>query len=259
MGKTFTMGDIHGRHEALLQCLNRSGFNPQQDKLIQLGDVVDGGFATYAVIEELLKLKNLVYVIGNHDVWFMDHIKDGWADEVWIQQGGGNTLRSYGAEVIEAEFVCNASKINFGNMNIPEAHKKFFEKGLYHYEQEGMVFVHGGFNPKIPKMTSQSKHDLTWDRNLIGFAIKKPVPGYKKVFVGHTTTESFGKYPDVADVMAPIWFNNLCCMDCGAGWSGKLAIMDIHSGEYWTSDKQDPARQTVSDEAIERMFGIIKN
>ncbi len=30
-------------------------------------------------------------------------------------------------------------------------------------------------------------------------------------------------------------------MDCGAGWSGKLAIMDIDTEEYWLSKKQKPA------------------
>lgn len=34
------MGDIHGAYKALQQCLERSKFNYENDKLIQLGDVV---------------------------------------------------------------------------------------------------------------------------------------------------------------------------------------------------------------------------
>lgn len=239
MSKTFVIGDIHGRQEALLQCLERSGFDYDKDKLIVLGDIVDGGYNTYEVVEVLLKIKNIVYIIGNHDVWFMDHLKSGWADEIWIQQGGANTLRSYGADVKEAEFITDNSEINLDNVNIPQTHKDFFNKGVYWYEEKGMIFVHGGFNPKIPKMTSQSKHDLVWDRALIGFAKRKQVPGYKKVFVGHTTTQSYAGYTE------PIWFNNLCMMDCGAGWSGKLAIMDVDTEEFWLSDIQDPARAPI--------------
>ena len=40
--RTFVMGDIHGAYNALLQCLKRSGFDYENDQLIQLGDVADG-------------------------------------------------------------------------------------------------------------------------------------------------------------------------------------------------------------------------
>jgi len=40
--KTFTIGDIHGGHKALLQCLERSGTDKKNDRLLCLGDVVDG-------------------------------------------------------------------------------------------------------------------------------------------------------------------------------------------------------------------------
>ena len=36
------MGDIHGNYRGLLQCLEKSNFDYDNDKLIQLGDVVDG-------------------------------------------------------------------------------------------------------------------------------------------------------------------------------------------------------------------------
>jgi len=40
--KTFVIGDIHGAYKALIQCLKRSKFDYDRDRLICLGDVVDG-------------------------------------------------------------------------------------------------------------------------------------------------------------------------------------------------------------------------
>jgi len=152
----------------------------------------------------------------------MNHIKTGWVGHIWLSQGGKNTLKSY------------------NNKLIPITHQDFLNRGVYYYELDNMMFVHGGFNPKMPKMSSQSKDDLLWDRHLINYAIRKIVPGYKKVFVGHTTTQTYGKLLEVKDSMAPIKFNNLIMMDCGAGWNGKLAIMNIDTEDYYTSKIQKP-------------------
>jgi len=43
-------------------CVEKSGFDPEKDKLICLGAVCDGGMQTYHVIEYLRKLSNLVYI-----------------------------------------------------------------------------------------------------------------------------------------------------------------------------------------------------
>lgn len=41
MKKTFVIGDIHGAYDALLQCLERSEFDYESDRLICLGDICD--------------------------------------------------------------------------------------------------------------------------------------------------------------------------------------------------------------------------
>ena len=81
--KRYVIGDIHGNYKALVQVLENSLFNYEEDMLIVIGDVVDGYNCSYQVVEELLKIKNLVFIIGNHDVWWMNHMKNGWAEEVW--------------------------------------------------------------------------------------------------------------------------------------------------------------------------------
>src|SRR5450631_2294709 len=92
--RTFVMGDIHGAYKALRQCLERSGFDKQEDRLIQLGDIVDRGHQVYECAEELLTIRNLIAIKGNHDDWFNDFILTGYHPVQW-QHGGCDTAKSY--------------------------------------------------------------------------------------------------------------------------------------------------------------------
>jgi len=237
--KIFVIGDIHGRYKALVEVLKKSKFDYNKDKLIVIGDVVDGGFDTYKAVEELLKIKHLIFIKGNHDIWFMKHIKTGWAEEIWLQQGGINTLTSYGAKCIEAEYTSDKSKVDTTNLNIPVTHQEFFNKGMYYYIQDNMLFVHGGINPKIHDMENQSKTLMLWDRDLINWCKKgNKIPKYDKVFIGHSTTQII---MNDLEYCKPVKFNNLFMIDTGAGWNGKLTIMDINTEKYWQSKIQKPA------------------
>jgi serine/threonine protein phosphatase 1 len=215
--RTFVIGDIHGQYNALMEVINKSNFNPKEDKLICLGDVCDIGRQTYHVIEYLRKLPNFVYVWGNHDgEWFRDYLNTGVELPVWIHQGGLDTLFSY----------------RFHNdETIPESHKDFINSGVpYHIEtvdDKKSIFVHGGFDPNKP-IEEQSLHELIWNRQLISFAKYRRVRGYNQVFVGHTPTEAFGSFE-------PIKFHNLWMLDTGAAWQGRLTIMDVKTKEFWQS------------------------
>jgi len=220
--KRYVIGDIHGNYKALKQVLKRSKFDYENDKLIILGDVVDGYNCSFEVVEELIKIKNKIFIIGNHDVFFMNHIKNGWAEDIWLMQGGRATRESYESN-------------GYTYKKIPKTHKDFFNSGVYYYELDGMLFVHGGFDyPKHPK--NCDIEDLTWDRELIhrmknGLKIKE----WKKIFVGHTTTESINSKPVVVD-----WYDGkyakLIQVDCGAGWNGRLCLMNIDTEKYFLSD-----------------------
>lgn len=227
--KTFVIGDIHGQADALIEVLKESNFDYDKDKLIVLGDVVDGGLKSFEVIEELLKIKNLVYIYGNHCYWFINWFKYYNKPMIWTSQGGRATIDSYG-------------KHNYTVDSIPVTHQDFFNRGVYYHIENNMVFVHGGFNPAIA-LEKEKEVNLLWDRKLIWTAksgrpirkiitkedLEKPKEYWEHVFVGHTTTSNFRS-------IEPITYENLTMMDTGAGWEGKLTIMDINTREYWQSD-----------------------
>ncbi len=216
--KRFVLGDIHGGYKALLQCFERSNFNYKKDKLIVLGDVCDGWTQTKEAIEELLKVKNIIYIMGNHDYWALDYFKNGKKEYLWVMQGGYNTIESY------------------GNEGMPPSHVKFLENAPFYYEEEEILYVHGGIRPGF-RAKMMDKEFLMWDRDLIRTAHLKSNGRpdyrlqeiYKEIFVGHTTTGIFR-------TQNPVKFCEVNNIDTGGGWEGKLTIMDLDTRYYWQSD-----------------------
>lgn len=215
--KTFVIGDIHGTHKALVQCLKRSKFDYAQDRLIALGDICDGYPDVKECFDELLKIRNFDLVLGNHDFWAREWATRGIKEDVWLTQGGDNTVASYGEK------------------GMPPAHMELLKNAHPWLERDNKLFVHGGFDPDKP-LSEQSLETLIWDRNLITLAWQKyarqedhQYTEFEEIFVGHTPTQLF-------DSLTPLKVCNVWDMDTGAGWAGKLTIMDVNTKEFWQSD-----------------------
>jgi len=227
--KRFAIGDIHGAHKALVQCLERSNFNYEEDQLICLGDVADGWTEVPEVFDELLKVNNLVYVIGNHDLWLREWFKFAATPHIWLSQGGQNTLDAY-IRLLEA-----------GDTTKQVTHENLLDKALdYYVTDDNKLFVHGGYNHHLP-IKQTLPYTMVWDRNMWraaaywqlqhnrGFKMDK-IKDYDEVFIGHTTTSRFD--PE----LKPVHLSNIWNLDQGAGWEGKLTIMNVDTKDYWQSD-----------------------
>lgn len=216
----FVIGDIHGAHKALIQCFDRSGFNSEIDLLISLGDLADGWPDVENVFNELLRVKNLICILGNHDVWLLNWLRTGEKPDIWLIQGGNSTIQSLGANPR------------------PEC-RNLLEKSLLFYKIENMLFVHGGILTDRPP-EHQGRDVFLWDRSLVRSVLMQIQRGidtnltdFDMVYVGHTPTINFGP-PE------PIVSSGVCMLDTGAGWpGGKLTIMNIDSGKYFLSDPVD--------------------
>jgi serine/threonine protein phosphatase 1 len=237
--RTFVTGDIHGAYKALIQCLERSGFDYDCDQLIQVGDVADGHPQVYECVEELLKIKHLTALKGNHDDWLDEFIKTDFHPYSW-NYGGKGTLISYLEHAGKSgRFFAKGSgyKTALESNDIPETHKAFFNsQKLYYIDNNNKCFVHAGFKRELPFL-EQKITDYYWDRSLWQDAVKYAasgedftmVPDFKEIYIGHTQTIQWE--PD-----KPLQAFNIYNVDTGTGGSGRLTIMDIDTKEYWQSD-----------------------
>jgi serine/threonine protein phosphatase 1 len=245
MGKTFVLGDVHGAHLALMQVLERSGFNKEEDTLITLGDICDGWPYVAECVEILLTIKNRIDIIGNHDEWFSHYLNTGIHPDQW-KQGGTGTLRSYlhmlGKEnMIHKNIGGYISSLIPGDISL--SHWKFFAHQIPYYKDEkDRVFTHAGFF-RWKTLIQNRRDNITvfyWDRDFWTDALSSMIGKGKtplsfrmepisEVFIGHTSTENWNTdKPMHADI---VWN-----IDTGSGWGGKLTIMDVDTHEFWQSD-----------------------
>jgi serine/threonine protein phosphatase 1 len=227
--KKFVIGDIHGSNKALLQVLEKSGFDRESDLLISLGDIADGWNEVPECVDTLLSIKNLIAIRGNHDVWCYDWFEMGASPLIWTQQGGQATLDAY---------------VRTGKMT-EDSHKEFWKNQVdYHIDDDNRLFIHGGWDyvegfPRgamLPVNAGSIAKECHWDRSVLSGARSafgdKNRPGkfkaleqFKEIYIGHTAMNG-----------EPKQFGNLWNLDTGAGWNGQLTIMDIDSKEFWQSD-----------------------
>ncbi|MCC6161714.1 MAG: symmetrical bis(5'-nucleosyl)-tetraphosphatase [Nitrosomonas sp.] len=66
---TYAIGDLQGCHSHFLELLDLIGFNPTRDRLWLVGDIVNRGPDSLALLRSLITLgKCVTVVLGNHDL-----------------------------------------------------------------------------------------------------------------------------------------------------------------------------------------------
>lgn len=214
----FVIGDIHGAYLALIQVLDRAKFNFETDQLISLGDVCDGWPNTAGCIETLLKIKNLILIRGNHDVWTSDAYLNKLSKDdmhIWQYYGGNETVKS---------FKENPTRI--------KTYIEFLGKAEnYHLTDMGELFVHAGIHPNL-ELNDQPVEDFYLSRKMWTDTItsRLPIPHFKHIYIGHTPTHSVFK-----DGL-PVTIANVTNMDTGAAFTGKLSMMNLDTKQIFQSD-----------------------
>ena len=217
------LGDIHGRYDYLMDVLKKSNFDYEKDLLIQIGDLVDRGPDPFLCCKEIMKIKNKILIIGNHDAAFVQFVAEG-IDFLGSSNGTEPTIEAW-RELSPEEQI--------------DILQNFFKKQrLYHISDDNIMFVHGGF-PRDEKLDEVTDHVFYWDRELVSQAMSckgdqklKTLYDFKEIFIGHTPTIYWNK-------TRPIYSGGVWNIDTGCGKGGPLTIMDIDTHEYWQSDMNE--------------------
>ena len=229
MKRTLVIGDIHGGLKALLQVFQRANITVE-DKLIFLGDYVDGWSESAGVMEYMMALNSThecIFIKGNHDLWCEEWLRTNVPNFTWLQHGGKETVDSYG-------LVSSETKLQ---------HLHFFETMPYYWiDDQNRLFIHAGFTSMHGPEKEFHRSNFNWDRTLWEMAltmdkrIKKDsllfpnrLKIFNEIYIGHTPTLYY-------DVDVPMQGCNVWNIDTGAAFTGKLTVLWVDTKQFWQSD-----------------------
>jgi len=215
-GRIIAIGDIHG-HVTALDAVIDALKPTDQDTLIFLGDYVDRGPESKAVIERLMELQEQYhcrFIMGNHEeMMFEAYYSPDCLGNEWLRIGGSDTIASYGCQTMD-EFTQKADK----------AHIKFLTKCEDAVELGDYVFVHAAWEPDTA-LSEQDRATLRYQ-----FLEKAQDTGHKRIICGHTPQKS-GK---------PVQKGQITCIDTGMGLipDGLLTAYDLTNERFIQSDRK---------------------
>jgi serine/threonine protein phosphatase 1 len=203
-GRLLAIGDIHGCRCALQKLLIR--INPtRQDRIVFLGDYIDRGPDPRGVVETLLHLQRRVprstFLMGNHERMLLD-VLDGRNLPLYLANGGLVTLLAY---------------LDKGHLQLPAAHRHFFNSLQRFHETGKHIFVHAGLRPGYP-LRQQTEEDLLWIRDTF---LTSTTDWGKTVVFGHTPLRK------------PYFGSHRIGLDTGAVYGGTLTACDLDTRRIW--------------------------
>lgn len=246
--KTFVIGDVHGHWNELnmlMENLQKEDLDPDQDRVIFLGDFADGGPDVKTIIEKMIawqeKYPHWKFIKGNHDDIMVDwirkegryHSEPGW--DVWLDQGGRATIQSYFPDENLEEL--SPLRLRDYAEKIPEEHVDWLDQLPLYFEDNSYFYVHAGLVPDLSiedhkKAVADHNKKITqqmfWIREEFIRDIDKEWG--KKIIYGHTT---FGE---------PLVMDNKIGIDTMGRFEGKLTALELPAEYFYFQESlQDPS------------------
>ena len=225
--RVYAVGDIHGCVALLDELIalidaDDAQRGPAETTLIFLGDVVDRGPASAAVVERLRNLAatrgSVRFLLGNHEEIFLGAL-DGEpkALRLFCRIGGRETVLSYGMDAAEYERLDYEELVHRLADLVPAEHRAFMSAFEDMIVIGDYAFVHAGVRPDVP-LDRQRSSDLRWIRDpFLDHRTKLD----KTIVHGHTMTDEVEHRGHRIGV------------DTGAYASGKLTALGLEGGEVW--------------------------
>jgi serine/threonine protein phosphatase 1 len=227
--RTYAIGDVHGCHAEIVRLID--AIDPQPiDTIILLGDYVDRGADSKAVIATIIKLKercNVIALMGNHEAMMYKALteEDGYQRfsniRHWLQNGGGKTAESYYLDV-GALLACEELE----DLMLPDDlanHLAFLESLPLYYITDTHIFVHA--SPKLDiAIEDQKPLTLIWRRaNESDAQVGYEHISGKTIVCGHTM--------QISSLPCKLSDKNII-IDTACFASGWLTAMNVDDGSY---------------------------
>ncbi|MDE2292795.1 MAG: metallophosphoesterase [Elusimicrobia bacterium] len=190
-GRTLVIGDVHGCSQELSSLLKKLRPQPE-DTLVSVGDLIGKGPDSRGVLEWAASTPNLVCVLGNHELRFL---------EAW-KQGRRPTEKAYDRETLR--------QLGRGF----DKAMRFLSSWPLRWEKAGLRVVHAGFDPRRA-LSGQEPRLMTNVRRLEDTGR----PWYDHYKGGKVTT--FGHWVR----RKPLLRDNAIGIDTGCVYGGSLTAL----------------------------------
>ncbi len=221
----YAIGDIHGEAgrlrtlHARISEFHNTFYKHREQVRVHLGDYVDRGPDSYAVISYIMNLEKhapfqTINLMGNHESMMLAAFmgKRPGAMRTWVENGGDMTIQSYN---------------NHGYDKPPKSHLNWMAclSTRYIDEPRGLVFVHAGIDPD--KYPDEPESVRLWTRNERFFDTNMwRAPELANTWVVHGHTPTTTNRPDVAKDGRRINIDTGACYD-GCLTAAVLAPGDV--------------------------------
>lgn len=184
----YAIGDVHGCLEELRTMEDAIDDDRAEIEgniwIVLLGDLIDRGPQSAGVMEHVLSPPpegaRRICLAGNHEAMMLDFLMG--RPSYWLENGGIETLKSYGVEARELAFLTPRSRADALTSHIPSAHIAHLEQAPIGVSLPGVTLVHAGVRLGIP-LSEQSEEDLLWIREPF---LNAKLPADHLIVHGHT-------------------------------------------------------------------------
>lgn len=184
-GRDFVVGDIHGAFNLLEQALIAVGFDPEKDRLIAVGDLVNRGPQSGDCLYYLAQ--PWFYALrGNHEEIFMDLYKEGELD-----RPGVHHYIPHGMGWMLEELNDTLNSIRSAFETLPFAIEVATPDGIIGFVHADVPAGMGWdtFKQKLDEGDKTAERTATWSRKRLQTNDTSGVDGISRVFFGHTVVD----------------------------------------------------------------------
>jgi serine/threonine protein phosphatase 1 len=226
--RVYAIGDIHGRADLLRHLLDDiaedatytpyDGPPPQRIVVVCIGDLIDRGPDSKAVVERLLAGApaegplagaQFVSLRGNHEDYMLQFLADFSAAPGWLRNGGLEAIRSYVGHLPDGYIADYPALQRLLYRALPPSHLRFVSRMPIRHVEGDYLFVHAGIRPGVP-LERQDTYDLMWIREPF---LRSAEPSPKVVVHGHTVVSEPEIHPwRIAIDTGAYRTGRLCCL-----------------------------------------------
>lgn len=219
--RIYAIGDIHGRRDLLdraIEAIARDvAVHGPAALTVTVGDYIDRGPDSRGVIDRLASNPfptPYVALKGNHEDILETFLADPETGAYWRDQGGHQTLQSYGVRVGRFTGPSYAKARESLGRAMPPEHVEFLRSLKTSYSHGRYFFCHAGVRPRVP-LDRQSEQDLLWIRD----EFLSSTGDFGKIIVhGHTPVAEPEVLPNRIDI------------DTAAFATGRLTCVALEDG-----------------------------